>query len=66
MAPAAAGCCSSGVARQFAPALKAVSSLGEFTGVHLQVYRSPRRRGDLAKRQEGEVFGEWILQSATT
>ncbi len=32
MAPAAAGSCISGVARQFAPGLKAISSLGALTG----------------------------------
>ena len=43
--PRRPGCCFSSVARQFAPALKAVSSLVAYTGFHLQVYRSPRWRG---------------------
>jgi hypothetical protein len=47
MAPGAAGSCISGVARELAPALKAISSLGELTGVHLQVYPSLRRRGGM-------------------
>ena len=49
-----AGCCSPGVARQFAPLLKVISSFGAFTVFHLQLYRSPHGRGGQDKRQEGE------------
>jgi hypothetical protein len=41
-----AGCCGSGVARQFAPLPKAISSLGALTGFHLQVYRSLHQEGE--------------------
>jgi hypothetical protein len=44
------------VAREFAPALKAISSLSALTGFHLQVYRLLHRRGDQAEHQEGEGF----------
>jgi len=52
----AARSCSFGVAREFAPPPKAISSLGALTGLYLQVYRSPQGRGGMEKRQEGQVF----------
>ena len=54
MALATGGTCTSGVAREFAPLLKAISSFSALTGFHLQVYRSLHCRGGMDKHQEGE------------
>src|SRR3982074_3358437 len=57
MRPATAGCWPSGVVRQFAPALKAISSFGESTGASPAPLRSSRRRGDLDEDGNGQVRG---------
>jgi len=45
-----------GVVSQFAPLLKAVSSLGALTGFHLQVYPVGALLRGMDKGQEGKGF----------
>jgi hypothetical protein len=45
-----------GVVSQFAPLLKAVSSLGALTGFHLQVYPVAALLRRMDKGQEGKGF----------
>jgi hypothetical protein len=65
MAPLTARSCSSRMARQFAPALQAISSLVANTGFTCRFTRCCAGAATGTDARKGEVFEEWIRLNAT-